>query len=255
MSFLSGIRTWKRCQLACLSYCLQDIANYYLFKKLCRACATPPNCLVTGLFQTNPASCICRKLVGVLILFLLPHWLEVFFWGRQRLFFARLAANFLLERNTTAWYLILLEFQDPWLAFPTPLSSSNLGMINPGHDHCRMIVFFFKYFKKHLTSESQVISPWPDCQSTFLLGEILSQEWSCAMMPIRIRIHRLQKQAPNLAGWPWWGIFVACYLGEKARKVEKSREKFEVTNGGIDRCFLPAGGLPLIRKPRRMWSP
>ena len=36
--------------------------------------------------------------------------------------------------------------------------------------------FFLKYFKKHLTSESQVISPWPDCQSTFLLGEILSQE-------------------------------------------------------------------------------
>ena len=129
-------------------------------------------------FKTNPASCICRKRVGVLILFLLPHWLEVFFWGRQRLFFARLAANLLLERNTTAWYLILLEFQDavssshlwyPWLAFPTPLSSSNFGMINPDHDHCRMI--FLKIFHERFNKWiSVVISPWPDCQLTFLLG-------------------------------------------------------------------------------------
>ena len=82
MSFLSGIRTWKRCQLACLSYCLQDIANCYLFKKLCRACEDTSQLPGYWTFQTNPASCICRKRVGVLILFLLPHWLEVFFFGK-----------------------------------------------------------------------------------------------------------------------------------------------------------------------------
>ncbi len=139
MSLLSGIRTWKRCK-GHVYHCLQDIANYYFVHRLVVQAHHLPTASLLDSLWTNPAFYICRKRLGVLFFSFCRIAGRFFFWkpDQQRLFSARLAANFLLERNTTAWDLIYCcNFQPSRLSMISisyTLSSSMGGMINPDHD-------------------------------------------------------------------------------------------------------------------------